>query len=82
LAPQKYSAGLLPVVQDTRTEQFNCPNCDVLYYLIEAEAGPETVDLELTCLACDAPLPARKGSVVFKYFLPGSVPPRRKTRKT
>jgi hypothetical protein len=70
------------VVQDTRTGQFNCPNCDALYYLIKAEAGPETVDLELTCLVCNVPLPAREGPVVFKYFLSGSAPPRRKTRKT
>jgi hypothetical protein len=56
-------------MRGTTTGQFNCPNCDALYYLIETEAGPETVDLELTCLACDAPLPAREGPVVFKYFL-------------
>jgi hypothetical protein len=67
-------------MHDTRTGQFNCPNCDALYHLIETEAGPETVDLELTCVACGAPLsfPAREGPVVFKYFLSGSS--RRKAR--
>jgi hypothetical protein len=70
------------VMHDTRTGQFNCPNSDALYHLIETEAGPETVDLELTCVACGAPLsfPAREGPVVFKYFLSGGS--RRKARKT
>ena len=70
-------------MRGTTTGRFNCPYCDALYHLIEAEAGPETVDLELTCVVCDAPLPAREGPVVFKYFLAGRSPPRRKkTRKS
>ena len=56
--------------------------CDALYYLIETEAGPETLDLQPTCVACDAPLPAREGPVVFKYFRSVSSPPRRKPRKS
>jgi hypothetical protein len=65
----------------TTTGQFNCPQCDALYYLIETEAGPETADLQLTCVACDAPLPGREGSIVLKYFL-SSPPRRKKLRKT
>jgi predicted RNA-binding Zn-ribbon protein involved in translation (DUF1610 family) len=65
------------------TGQFNCPHCDALYNLIETEAGPETLDLQLTCVACDAPLSAREGRVIFKYFRAGSSPSRRKKlRKT
>jgi hypothetical protein len=65
-------------VQSTKIGQFNCLHCDALYYLIETEAEPETVEVQLTCVACDAPLPAREGRVLFKYFRPG---PRRKPRK-
>jgi len=69
-------------VHGTTTGQFNCRHCDALYYLIETEAGPETLDLQLTCVVCDAPLPARKGPSVFKYFRSGSSPSRRKPRKS
>jgi hypothetical protein len=53
----------------TTTTQFNCANCNTLYHLIKVEAGPETVDRELNCRACGAPLPARDGQFVLKYFL-------------
>jgi hypothetical protein len=39
------------------------------YHLIKVEAGPETVDRELNCRACGAPLPARDGQFVLKYLL-------------
>jgi hypothetical protein len=48
---------------------FNCPNCNALYRLIKAEAGPETLDGEISCRVCGAPLPGRDGSFVLKYFL-------------
>jgi hypothetical protein len=60
----------------TTTTQFNCTNCNALYHLIKVEAGPETVDRNLNCQACGAPLPARDGQFVLKYFL------LRKPRKT
>jgi hypothetical protein len=63
-------------VQGTKIGQFNCSHCDALYHLTEAEAGAETVDLQLTCVACDAPLPSREGQVFFKYVRAG---PRRAT---
>ena len=66
----------------TTTGQFNCPHCDALYHLVETEAGPETLDLQPTCVACGAPLPAREGPVVFKYLLSGSSPARRKKPRT
>jgi predicted RNA-binding Zn-ribbon protein involved in translation (DUF1610 family) len=49
--------------------RFNCPNCNALYQLIKAEAGPETVDRAVTCLSCGAPLPIREADFVLKYFL-------------
>jgi predicted Zn finger-like uncharacterized protein len=49
--------------------RFNCPNCNALYRLIKAEAGPETTDREINCRACGAPLPGRDGNFVLKYFL-------------
>ncbi len=43
---------------------FNSPNCNALYQLVKAEAGPETDNREITCRACGTPLPARDGIVV------------------
>ena len=51
------------------TDHFNCPNCNALYHLIKVEAGPETIDFEIACRVCGAPLAAREGSAVLKYFL-------------
>ena len=48
---------------------FNCPNCNALYQVVKVEAGPETVDRDITCRACGAPLPAREGKSVMKYFI-------------
>jgi hypothetical protein len=48
---------------------FTCPSCEALYHVVKVEAGPETVDRALTCLACGAPLPSREGEFVLKYFL-------------
>jgi hypothetical protein len=48
---------------------FNCPQCNALYQVVRGEAGPETVDREIACRACGAPLPGREGSFVLKYFL-------------
>jgi hypothetical protein len=57
------------IMHGTTTTQFNCTKCNALYHLIKAEAGPETVDRDLNCQACGAPLPARDGQFVLKYFL-------------
>jgi len=48
---------------------FQCANCDALYQVVRAEVGPETVDREIICRACAAPMPSREGKFVFKYFL-------------
>jgi transcription elongation factor Elf1 len=48
---------------------FKCPNCSALYHIVKVEAGPETVHGEITCRACGAPLQARQGKFVIKYFL-------------
>jgi hypothetical protein len=53
----------------TGTQFFNCPNCNALYQIIKAEAGPETVDREISCRVCVGPLPGREGKFVVKYFL-------------
>jgi hypothetical protein len=49
--------------------QFNCANGNAPYHLIKVEAGPETLDRELSCRLCGAALPARDGQFVLKYFL-------------
>jgi len=48
---------------------FHCSTCFALYQVTKAEAGAETVDREIACRVCDAPLPAREGQSVLKYFL-------------
>jgi hypothetical protein len=57
------------IMHGTTTTQFNCANCNALYHLIKVEAASETVERELNCQACGAPLPARDGQFVLKYFL-------------
>jgi predicted Zn finger-like uncharacterized protein len=52
-----------------RTEPFKCPNCGALYRVIKVEAGPETVDRQVSCPACGTPLNGRDGQFVLKYFL-------------
>ena len=51
------------------TDHFNCRNCNALYHLIKVDAGPETINSEIACRVCGAPLAAREGSAVLKYFL-------------
>lgn len=53
----------------TGTQLFNCPNCSALYQIIKIEAGPETVDREITCRVCGGPLQGREGNFVLKYFM-------------
>jgi hypothetical protein len=48
---------------------FRCPSCNALYQVVKAEAGPETVALEIACSVCSRPLVAREGQFVLKYFL-------------
>jgi len=48
---------------------FNCRNCDAVYRVVRVEAGPETMDREITCRSCDGPLQGREGRFVLKYFL-------------
>jgi hypothetical protein len=48
---------------------FRCPSCNALYQVVKAEAGPETVALEIACRVCSRPLVAREGQFVLKYFL-------------
>lgn len=55
------NAGSLPL--------FNCPNCEALYRVVEAEAGPEFADGDVPCRKCGEFLPGRKGRYVLKYLL-------------
>ena len=58
-----------------QTSQYQCPNCDAQYQVVRVEAEPVTVERELTCLSCDAPLQGREGRLALKYFL---LSPRRR----
>jgi hypothetical protein len=35
----------------TSGHSFTCPNCNALYRLVRQEAGPETINREVTCRA-------------------------------
>jgi predicted Zn finger-like uncharacterized protein len=48
---------------------FNCPNCNAHYRIVKVEAGPETVDTQVTCRICGAQFPSREDGLVLKYFL-------------
>jgi DNA-directed RNA polymerase subunit RPC12/RpoP len=48
---------------------YECPNCQAQYRLVRVEAAPDTPYREITCRSCGAPLPAREGRYVLKYFL-------------
>jgi hypothetical protein len=48
---------------------FKCPNCKALCQLIKVEAGPETVDRQITCVLCGALFPGREGRFIPKYIL-------------
>lgn len=45
-----------------------CPHCGEQYKIVETEAGPETVNREITCLTCGGPLQGRRGKYIRKYF--------------
>ena len=53
----------------TAGNRFNCPHCNALYQVVKVEAGPETIDREITCRSCGGPLTGRDGKFVIKYFL-------------
>ena len=48
---------------------FSYPNCAAQYKLVRVEATSSTPYRELICLSCGAPLAAREGAYVLKYFL-------------
>lgn len=56
----------MPNIQSVK---FICPNCGALYRHVQAEAGPESGDREITCRSCGAPLQGREGRFILKYFL-------------
>jgi hypothetical protein len=48
---------------------FSCPHCAAQYKLVRVEATSSTPYREVVCLSCGAPLVAREGAYVLKYFL-------------
>jgi predicted Zn finger-like uncharacterized protein len=63
------NAGALP--------QFDCPTCQAVYRVVEAESGPETIGGDVPCRRCGGFLPGRKGEYVLKYFYVRGGPRRR-----
>jgi hypothetical protein len=55
-------------MNEQRPTPFNCPNCDAEYRIVRLEAGRETIDRELACIACGTPLNGREGGFLVKYF--------------
>ena len=64
---------MLPIIETLvaadKPSSFHCPNRNAVYRVVEVEAGPETVDREIKCRNCGAPLTSRKGDLILKYFL-------------
>ena len=54
---------------NNRPPLFFCPTCKALYQVVKTEAGPETVNYDITCQECKAPFPAREGNFALKYFM-------------
>jgi hypothetical protein len=48
---------------------FTCAHCQALYHVVKVEAGPETTEAEVTCLACGVPFAGREGKFVLKYLM-------------
>jgi hypothetical protein len=46
----------------TAGNRFNCPNCNALYQVVKVEAGPETIDREITADPAADRLPAAMAS--------------------
>jgi predicted Zn finger-like uncharacterized protein len=46
-----------------------CAKCQALYYVVKVESGPETVERDVMCPSCGAPLVGREGNFVLKYFM-------------
>jgi hypothetical protein len=57
-----------PFVQ-TAEVNFICPHCGSFYEVLRAEALPDGVDPQVTCLACAGRLPSREAQFLLKYFL-------------
>ena len=52
------------------SEGLECPSCAAKYEVVRVEAPPgPTVDRDITCVSCGAPLNGREGQLVLKYFL-------------
>jgi predicted Zn finger-like uncharacterized protein len=60
---------------------FTCPNCNALYQIVRQEAGPDTVDRQITCRACGAPFNGREGKFLLKYFMLRKAARTRRWRK-
>jgi DNA-directed RNA polymerase subunit RPC12/RpoP len=43
------------------TVPFKCPNCGALYQVAKVQAGPETVDRQISCRTCGRCRLAGKG---------------------
>jgi hypothetical protein len=75
-------AGLGDVVaKPVRKPFFKCTGCAALYQVVRAEAGPETREGDIACCICGAPLAARDGEIILKYFLlRKAIPPEHRRR--
>ena len=51
------------------TTHFECHQCSAKYKLVRAEGDSGTIDGEINCRQCGAPLHGREGNMVLKYFL-------------
>jgi len=54
--------------ESASSPRFNCPNCDALYTVVQAEPDATSDNHDVACAVCGAPMRARDGRFVLKYF--------------
>ena len=66
--------GIVPSVQELSMPDagslplFDCPTCQAVYRVVEAEAGPETIDRDAPCRRCGGFLPVGEGNTSSNTF--------------
>ena len=68
-APAERETSSSPATDKLAPAPFVCPHCAAQYKLVRVEATSSTLYREVVCLSCGAPLAAREGAYVLKYFL-------------
>jgi predicted RNA-binding Zn-ribbon protein involved in translation (DUF1610 family) len=66
---RKEKVAYLSLMPESHTTRFNCPTCGAEYQVVRLDWSQQSVDREITCKSCGAPLQGRDGRFLLKYFL-------------